>query len=113
MEEVLSFITSLAGVKGCLVVGKDGLVIESRVWSGINDELIGAMIAGVFTNVENSMEELEGGELVELLIEGKGEKVFAFNLETALLIVLLEKEVNLGLVKSSVEETIEKLKALL
>ena len=48
IERILKDLGRVNGVNGSLVVGKDGLIIESEVSGDIDAELVGAMASAVF-----------------------------------------------------------------
>ncbi|MEQ8167926.1 MAG: roadblock/LC7 domain-containing protein [Candidatus Eremiobacterota bacterium] len=112
MENILNKLNQTSEIVGSLIVGRDGLVIASNVPEGVNAELIGAMVAGVFTSAESSMEELRQGEVQTVMIEGEKGKVILCD-AGAILVVLLDEVTNLGLVRLEVKEAVNKLKELL
>ena len=112
MKEILEKLNQTSGVIGSLIVGRDGLVIESVVPAGINADLVGAIVAGIFTSAESSMEELHQGDLVMVMVEGKQGKLVLCN-SGAILVVLVGEDVNLGMIRLDVKDSVEKLKELL
>jgi hypothetical protein len=112
MEDILNKLNQVSEIMGSLIVGRDGLVIASNVPEGVNAELIGAMVAGVFTSAESSMEELHQGEVKTVMIEGEKGKVILSN-AGAILVVLLDEVKNLGLVRLEVKDAVNKLKEIL
>jgi len=112
MKDILEKLNKSAGVIGSLIVGRDGLVIDSAVSASINSDLVGAIVAGIFTSAESSMEELNQGELVMVMVEGTLGKLILCN-AGAILVVLLGDDINLGLLRLDIEATVENLKELL
>jgi len=58
IERILKDLGRINGVNGSLVVGKDGLIIESQVPGDIDAELVAAMASAVFGTAERSAEEI-------------------------------------------------------
>ena len=112
MREILEKLNKTSGVIGSLIVGRDGLVIESVVPAGINADLVGAIVAGIFTSAESSMEELHQGDLQMVMVEGNLGKLILCN-AGAILVVLLGDNVNLGLIRLDVNESVDRLKEIL
>ena len=54
---ILKDLGRINGVNGSLVVGKDGLIIETEVPSDIDAELVAAMSSAVFGTAERSAED--------------------------------------------------------
>lgn len=112
MKECLEKLNKTSGVIGSLIVGRDGLVIDNVVPAGINADLVGAIVAGVFTSAESSMEELNQGELDMVMVEGSMGKLLLCN-SGAILVVLLGDDVNLGIVRLDIKKAIQDLKEYL
>ncbi len=112
MKECLEKLNKTSGVIGSLIVGRDGLVIDSVVPTYFNADLVGAIVAGVFTSAESSMEELNQGELDMVMVEGTMGKLILCN-SVAILVVLLGDDVNLGILRLDIKKTIEDLKQYL
>lgn len=112
MEEILEELNQVSGVLGSIIVGKDGLVITSNVHSDIDADFYGAMVAGVYTAAEGSIEKLFQGELDMVMVEGGQKKLFLTNVG-AVLVVVTEEHVNMGLLRLEIKNASEKLKKLL
>jgi len=108
MKEILLKLNETAGVSGSLVVGRDGLVIESAISGGINSDLIGAIVAGIYTSVESSMDEFQVSELTMVTVESSYGMLLLCNVG-AILVVLLGDDVNFGIVRLDVKNAVAEL----
>jgi len=86
IDRILADLSKTEGIKGSMVVGKDGLVIASQIPSNLDSELIGAMASAAFGKT---------------LMTDAGEGI---------LVVLSDSKVNLGLIRISMKKATEKIK---
>jgi len=112
MKECLEKLNKTSGIMGSLIVGRDGLVIDSVVPAVFNADLVGAIVAGVFTSAESSMEELHQGDLDMIMVECTIGKLILCNIG-AILVVLLGEDINLGIVRLDIRKAIQELKEFL
>ncbi|HIQ38388.1 MAG TPA: hypothetical protein EYH53_00065, partial [Methanothermococcus okinawensis] len=54
IDRILADLNKVEGIKGSMVVGKDGLVIAAQMPSGIDVELIGAMASAAYGSAERT-----------------------------------------------------------
>lgn len=101
-------------VQATAVVSTDGLVIASRLPSDVEEDRIGAMGAAILSISARSGEELDRGDMLRVLIEGTAGYILIRSVgEYAILVVLVEKEVRLGLLFYESNKCIEQLTNIL
>lgn len=61
IDRILADLSKTEGIKGSMVVGKDGLVIASQIPSNLDSELIGAMASAAFGSAERTATEIGQG----------------------------------------------------
>ncbi|MBW9222699.1 roadblock/LC7 domain-containing protein [Methanothermococcus sp. SCGC AD-155-C09] len=113
IDRILSDLNKVEGIKGSMVVGKDGLVIASQMPSGIDVELIGAMASAAFGSAERTASEINQGTLQQMMIEGEHGKTLMTDAGEGILVVLTDPGVNLGLIRISMKRSTEKVKSIL
>lgn len=109
IDRVLKDLGRIEGVNGSLVVGKDGLIIEKEVTSDIDSELVGAMSSAVFGTAERSVEEMKHAPLQQVMIEGNKGKTLMIDSKEAILVVIAEANINLGLIRLEMKRSSERI----
>jgi len=107
VKDVLVNLSSVEGVTGSLVTGKDGSVIAEQAPSGVDVDLASAMAATVFGTGEKAVGELKLGDIAQGMIEGSGGKTLIVAKKNAILTVMTEPDVSLGLIRLKMTEAIE------
>jgi len=113
MKEILNEINDIPGVRGSIVLDKDGLVIASNIMSGLEERTISAMVANIFHEIARALSAGEGDNLsgVQLLAED-GNILFMCTAE-CILTVITEPGANIGLVSIKMKASLARLLELL
>ncbi|ABR54919.1 Roadblock/LC7 family protein [Methanococcus vannielii SB] len=111
IDRILADLSKTEGIKGSMVVGKDGLVIASQIPSNLDNELIGAMASAAFGSAERTANEINQGNLEQMMVEGEFGKTLMTDAGEGILVVLADSKVNLGLIRISMKKATEKIKA--
>ena len=110
---ILKDLGRINGVNGSLVVGKDGLIIETEVPSDIDAELVAAMSSAVFGTAERSAEEMKHEPLQQVMIEGKRGKTLMIDATEGILVLITDVDINLGLIRIEMKRSAERVQDLL
>jgi hypothetical protein len=113
MKDILETLNQTTGIQGCLVVGRDGLVIDNAGdISNLDMHELGATSTELFSAAESLIgERLEQGVVDLMHVEShKGKVVMVGINEQSVLVVMTRSKVNLGLVRWEVRSAAEKLK---
>jgi hypothetical protein len=110
---ILKDLGRINGVNGSLVVGKDGLIIETEVPSDIDAELVAAMSSAVFGTAERSAEEMKHEPLQQVMIEGKRGKTLMIDATEGILVLITDVDINLGLIRIEMKRSAERVRDLL
>ena len=113
IDRVLLELNKTEGIKGSMVVGKDGLVIASQLPGNIDAELVGAMASAAFGAAERTASEIGMGNLEQTMIEGEHGKILMVDAGEGILAILTESKVNLGLIRITMKRAVEKIKTML
>ena len=111
MFDVLEELNKTSGVAGSILVGRDGIVIASDLQAAMEDEALGALAASITANVQKSLSRLGQPEPQQITIEAENTKFFITECEVGVLVVLTEKDANLGLVRLEMRNARQKLGA--
>jgi predicted regulator of Ras-like GTPase activity (Roadblock/LC7/MglB family) len=90
-NKILSELTKLDGVKGSMIVSKDGLVIASKLNNDMNVELIGAVISAIFGGIKKAMAQFGKNDLRHIKIEN-GEKILMIDIGEEILVVIMDNK---------------------
>jgi predicted regulator of Ras-like GTPase activity (Roadblock/LC7/MglB family) len=110
MRTILRNLTRVSGVQGCVFVDRDGMVILSDLEANASDERVGAMAAAIVATVEDSLGKINRGPLVHLQMDADEGKILVEDAGKGLLVVLTEKDVNIGLIRLEMKAAAGKLK---
>jgi predicted regulator of Ras-like GTPase activity (Roadblock/LC7/MglB family) len=109
-----AFEKSVPHVEATAVVSNDGLVIASRLPDQVEEDRIGAMGAAILSIGARSGEELDRGEMERVLLEGEKGFILIRSIgQAAILVVLVEKDVRLGMLFFECKHCIERLEEIL
>lgn len=101
-------------VTGAALLRPDGLMIASVLSQDTDEKRLAAMGAAIIGTSQRTCDELNRGDLSEIIIEGSvGKATFSFAGSKGILAVLSPKEVNIGLVLMEVERTAELIKKVM
>ncbi len=110
MRAILRNLTRVSGVQGTVLVDRDGMVILSELDADLDGERVGAMAAAIVATVEDSLAKVDRGPLVHLQMDAEEGKIIVEEAGKALLVVLTEKSVNIGLIRIEIKTAADKLK---
>jgi predicted regulator of Ras-like GTPase activity (Roadblock/LC7/MglB family) len=113
MKNVLNQINDIPGVKGSVVIDKEGLVIASNLMSGLEERTISAMVASLFNEIAKSLAKGREEEIYGVqLLAGDGNIIFLCA-QHCILIVITETGANIGLVSIKMKASLETLMEML
>jgi len=99
MRHIVEDLIRVEGVIGSLLVGRDGLVIASTLIEDEDAEVLGAMSAAVFGEIDKATKRIGIGTLVDAIIDAKDGSILLLEARDVILTVVTHRMVNLGLVK--------------
>ena len=90
----------IVGLKGVIVSTMDGLPVVSDIKSPEEQNRIAAIVSSLTILSRKVAPQLEVGKAEDLLIEGEDGKIFCYTLgDDAILALITDKNVNLGIVR--------------
>lgn len=109
MYKILEGLNKTSGILGSMVVGRDGIVIAADLNTQIEDETIGALAASITANIHKSLERIKSPDLKQITIEAENAKLFFCDAQVGILVVVTEPQVNIGLVRLEIKNSINRL----
>jgi predicted regulator of Ras-like GTPase activity (Roadblock/LC7/MglB family) len=99
MRRIVEDLIRVDGVIGSLLVGKDGLVVASTLMDEEDAEILGAMSAAVFGEIDKATRRIGVGMLLDSIIDAEQGSILMLESRDLILVVITQRLVNLGLVK--------------
>ncbi|MFC1479128.1 roadblock/LC7 domain-containing protein [Planctomycetota bacterium] len=110
MNAVLKKINRINGVKGSLLVNREGMILVSDVAEGIEEIGISALASSIFITIENALVRLSMGDLNRFSITGERGRIVLLNIRKDLVLtVITRKDINMGLLKVELDKAAEEL----
>jgi len=105
IQKILAEFTSIDGVHTACLVGRDGFILDHIARQGIDAEMIGAIASSGFGSADSMGSQLGQGDLTLTMIEYKdGPILFAPVGTEAFLVIVADKETNLGWIRLSIKK---------
>jgi len=106
MRTVLSKLNKTAGVRGSLIVNKDGIVVASDLSVDIDETGVGAVSSSILASLEAAVKRINLGKLQRYVITGSENRIAIVDAGPALLLIVLQKDVNLGMVNAEIKDAV-------
>lgn len=115
MEKILSDISELSGVKGSLLIGKDGFLILSLGNFQNDVEFISACISEVYASADSmTNERFDTGHPLEMVISAHNQNTFIFDVnEDTILVIISDDTINRGFITVQGRSAAKELKSIL
>lgn len=114
LQSVLQDLERIGDVIGSAIVRIDGLLIATGLPAEVNSKAVAAMAAAIVGAGETSAKELNIGEFEQVIVNAKqGQYVCIKAGADAILIALIRKDANLGLVLLEMERQAKRIERLL
>lgn len=114
LEIAMDDLAHVTDIKAAAVVRRDGLVITHTLPDGVDPRIVAAMTAAIVGTSEMATVQLAQGRFERAIIESDEGKLLSVGAgEEALLVALVYKDANLGLVLMAMEKTARMVDAIL
>lgn len=114
LDEVLAQLRRLSEVLAVIVAQRDGLVIASNSSRRLEPRKLAAMAASIVGTSEMAVSELEQGAFREVMVESDDGSVLGVGAgEEAILIALVRRDANVGLVLLSLKRSAKEIEGFL
>ncbi len=104
----------IPGLRGIVLSTYDGLPVASDIKSVERQNKVAAMVSALVTLSKKVTSELEVGGMEAIAVEAEEGKIFCYSIEdAAILAVITNKDINLGILRLVVPKMIEKLRNII
>ncbi len=108
------FVTSVSNVQGASIMSPDGLAIASSLPANMEEDRVAAMSAAMLALGERMGKELVRGTIQRVVVEGeKGFATIAACTADAVVVVLADEKVKLGVLNLEIKQLVERVRPLL
>jgi len=108
MHAILTQLNKTQGVKGSMVVNRDGIVVAGEFADEIDEKGMGAIASSILAALEGAVKRIAIGKLTRFIIQGNEAKVAIVDTGPALLLILLHHDTNMGLLNVEIKEAAQK-----
>ena len=104
MKAILGKLNKTNGIRGCMIVNRDGIVVASDFASEVDETGIGAVTSSILAALDGALKRINMGKFTRFIITGSENKVAVVSAGQAILLVLLNIEVNMGMVNVDIKD---------
>lgn len=112
MQRILEELNAVAGVKGSMVVTKDGVVVVDALGPDLQKEVVAAVSSHMIQVSERGLGELGRGMFERLALTSAHGRMVFVNLDVGYLVVIIKMEMKLGQVLIEVDSAARKIRGL-
>jgi len=109
MQAILRKINKIPGVRGTLILGADGLVVASDIAGGEDPGALGAVASRVLSCLGTALERMRQGALQRFVLNGTGGSLVLQSMGQVMLLTLLAKDANMGMVLAELKASAQEL----
>ncbi|HEY3321034.1 MAG TPA: roadblock/LC7 domain-containing protein [Planctomycetota bacterium] len=104
MRSILAKLNKTNGVRGSMVVNRDGIVVASDFSVEADENGIGAVTSSILSALEGALKRINMGRFSRFLVTGSENKIAVVDAGQAILLVLINRDVNIGMVNLEIKE---------
>ena len=106
MYAILNNLNKVEGVHGSLIMGKDGIVVAADLGTDTDENAVAAVGSQILSSLEGALRRMNMGRFRRFVVTGREGKIIMADADTALLVVLLDLDANVGLASIEVREAV-------
>ena len=111
MKDILAKLNKVSGVMGSMILNRDGIVVASDFSVDIQEKSVGAVSSSILAALEGALKRIDMGKFRRFLITGSEGKVAMVHAGQAILLVMLNAEVNMGMLNVEIKEAATNIEA--
>jgi predicted regulator of Ras-like GTPase activity (Roadblock/LC7/MglB family) len=104
VKTILSKLNKTNGIRGCMIVNRDGIVVASDFSTEVDEAGVGAVTSSILAALDGALKRINMGKFTRFIITGSENKVAVVSAGQAILLVLLNLEVNMGMVNVDIKD---------
>ena len=113
MKEALTELNKEVGVRGSVIVTRDGIVVAADVGGGLRQEAVAAMASSIILATEKAAKDVGLGSLRQFILTSAYGKMVFVDLERAFLVVVADMTIDLDMTLLEIAGAAHRLKNLL
>lgn len=104
IDRVINGLSQLGDVMAAAVVRRDGFIVAHTLPNGVDPKVVAAMTASIVGISEMATEQLSQGRFLQAIVESDSGKLISTGAgDLALLVALVHRDANLGLILFAME----------
>jgi hypothetical protein len=108
--EILQDLNKVAGVKGCMVVTQDGIVVNSALGSDLDQDIVAAVSSALIKSARDSQDKLGYKPFKRFIqVSSWGRMVFV-DIEIAYLVVITTQNIKLDVIVVEIDSTARRIR---
>ena len=104
MRTILAKLNKTNGIRGSMIVNRDGIVVASDFSVELQETSVGAVSSSILAALEGALKRIDMGRFSRFMITGTENKVAMVDAGQAILLVLLNRDINMGMVNVDIKE---------
>jgi len=112
VRSVLKALADVPGVRGSMVVTQDGIVVDSLLGRTLKEDIVGAMAASLILGAKRALENSQRPAFESLTVVSTHGKMIVADTGTSFLVVVLDKNIDLGHAELEIRSAVRKVKTL-
>jgi predicted regulator of Ras-like GTPase activity (Roadblock/LC7/MglB family) len=107
VRAILARLNKTRGVRGSMISGRDGIVIASDFSLEVQEQQIGAISSQMLVALDAALSRIKMGAFKRFTVAGSDNKLLLTNAGSTILIVLLARDVNMGMINVDIKTAAE------
>jgi len=112
MKEILQSLSLEVGIKGSLVLTRDGVVVHSEIALPLNGDLVAAVAANSIQGINGALRAAGSKEFSRIVFNASFGKMAFVDTGESYLVVVLDKSINLELTMLSITSAARKIHSM-
>ena len=112
MREVLLGLNKEVGVKGSMIVTRDGMVVAAEIAPPLISDQVGAIASDSIRRINQSLRDLRSNEFTKFLFNSTYGRMIFIETGDAYLVVVLDKHINVDFTMLAVASAARKIRNL-
>ena len=105
METLLDELNEAVGVKGSMIMTKDGMLVTSRLGESLSEEIVAAMASSMILSTRKALEKMGLHEFSRFLLKSSRGKIILVDAGVAFLVVLADARIKLDVTTIDINRT--------
>jgi predicted regulator of Ras-like GTPase activity (Roadblock/LC7/MglB family) len=104
VKSILAKLNKTNGIIGSMVVNRDGIIVASDFSIELTESSLAAVASAILAALEGALKRIKMGKFSRFIITGTENKVAMVDAGSAILLVMLDRDINMGLVNLDIKD---------